>query len=525
MPTSSYDLIVLGDELPGLIAAALCARRGMRSLLLGLDDRPARYTIGPHRLPLEPLIAAGFGRGGAGGPPGPIDRVMKELNLDHTIKRKLRDARCHVQLVGPDQRLDVSPDATVMAREIARELPGAQGEAFARAWNEATEVARLADPLLVGDAAFPGVGFWERREVHRAADRAAAEAAAWWQRVETDLAGTPALALLRLPATLGGAAIDPGPLAIARALDAWRHGAPGLRGDLDALTELLVERVTSASGEHRGGAAAELAQGWSKVSGVRTTGGDDLGLGQLLAALPAADLLPLLGQKKAPKKLVEGAGELRRVGWRYTLNLVVDESGVPEGMAPTVLAVLDPTRPLVGDNAFQLHLGEPDDHGRVVVNVTAILPDTGPEPGQVLDEAGARAAAVQLTRDMRTLRASLIDKIEQVMPFLASHVVLVHSPHEDVPPTIPGGRGGHEPPRHLPVPMRPLWQGSIEHGAGVAAYPYTTGIKNVTLASSQVIPSMGLEGAFAVGWSAAKVVCALAGKKRDYLRDEALNAG
>ncbi len=513
MPTSSYDLIVLGDELAGLVAAALCARRGMRALLLGRNARPARYAIGPHKLPLEPLIAAGIGRG------GPIDRVMKELNLEHTVRRKLRDTRCHVQLVGPDQRIDVSPDAQVLAREIARELPGPQGEAFARAWHEAGELARLADPLLVGDAAFPGVGFWERREVNRAADRAAEESAAWWQRVETELAGTAALALLRLPSALGDVAIDPGPLAIAHALDCWRGGAPGLRGDLEGLVELLVERVASASGEERDGAAAELGFGWGKLSGVRTTAGDDLGVGQLLAALPAAELMPLLG-KKAPKKLVESSGDIELAGWRYTLNLVVDESGVPEGMAPTVLAVVDPTAPLVGDNAFAIHLGEPDDHGRVVVNVTAII-------AAGADDATADRAALEarLVKRMRALRASLIDKIELVMPFLAGHVVLVHSPHEDVPPTIPGGRGGHEVARGLPVPMRPLWKGALEHGAGVATYPYTTGIKNLTLASSQVIPSMGIEGAFAVGWSAAKVVCALAGKKRDYLKDEIVSTG
>ena len=38
-----------------------------------------------------------------------------------------------------------------------------------------------------------------------------------------------------------------------------------------------------------------------------------------------------------------------------------------------------------------------------------------------------------------------------------------------------------------------------------------------------LIPSLGLEGAFTVGWGAAKVVCALAGKKRDYLKDEVVS--
>jgi hypothetical protein len=38
------------------------------------------------------------------------------------------------------------------------------------------------------------------------------------------------------------------------------------------------------------------------------------------------------------------------------------------------------------------------------------------------------------------------------------------------------------------------------------------------------MPQLGLEGTFATGWSAAKIVCALAGKKRDYLKDEVVSA-
>ncbi|MCA9677155.1 MAG: hypothetical protein KC464_19170, partial [Myxococcales bacterium] len=328
---------------------------------------------------------------------------------------------------------------------------------------------------------------------------------------------------------LGGVAIEPGPLAIARALDGWRAGAPSLRGDLDGLVELLVERVSSASGEHRGGEATELGFGWSKITSVRTGSGEDYGVGQVLAAMPAAEMIPLLG-KKAPKKLVEGSHDLALCGWRYTLNLVVDQSGVPEGMAPVVLAVVDPDAPLTGANAFSIHLGEPDDHGRLVVTVTAIIPAPGATPGPASNGAGDADVDVAAAVDpvwqataMRQVRAALLDNLELVMPFLGEHVVLAHSPHEAVAPVVPGGRGGHEAPRGLPVPMRPLWGGAIEHGAGVAAYPYQTGVKNLTLASSQVIPSLGLEGAFTVGWGAAKVVCALAGKKRDYLKDEVVS--
>jgi hypothetical protein len=500
MPTNSYDLIVVGDDLAGLAAAALCAKRGMRTLVIGHDDRPARYPLGPHRLPVEPVVWAGRGAGAA-------ERVVLELHLEHDLRRRLSTARVTAQLIAPDARIDLAGDAEALARELARELPGVD---LLPLWDQAGEVARLADPLLAGPAAFPGVGFFERREVGRAAERAAAAAAAWWdQAAELD---PRARALTRLPAALSARTIDPSPLAVARALDAWRAGAPTLRGDGDGLRDLLIDKLKLASGEVRAARVAELPTGWGKVSAIRLENGEELGCGQVVAALPIAALLPMLG-KKPPKRLVELDAGIAVAGWRYTLNLVVDGAGVPEGMAPTVLAIADPDAPPTGANAMSIHLGEPDDAGRVVVTIGAVIPADDGEDAP----PAARLAAV---------RAGLVRALDDVMPFVANHLVVAHSPHQAVPPEVPGGRGGHEPPKHLPIPMRPSWRGDIlpvGDGASVALAPYATGLKNLTLASTQVLPHLGLEGELAAGWSAAKIVCALAGKKKDY-RDELLGA-
>jgi phytoene dehydrogenase-like protein len=508
MPTNSYDLIVVGDDLAGLVAAALCARRGMRTLVVTPGDRPPRYALGPHKLPIEAMIWAG--RGGAA-----ADRVIRELHLEHDLRRRLRDARTTAQLVGPDLRIDLASDAQALARELARELPTAERADAARlAWEQATEVARAADGLVTGATSFPGQGFMEGRAVRKLAERAAGTAQAWASSL--DGLDEVSAALLRLPAVLGARAGDPAPLAIARAADAWRAGAPGLRGDGDGLRELLVDKLEHASGEVRVARVAELPIGWGKVSSVVLDSGEELGAGQVIAALPVAELIPLLG-KKPPKKLVELSDRIVIAGWRYTLNLVVDGAGVPEGMAQTLLAVTDARAPLTGANAFAIHAGEPDDAGRVIVTIQANLPAT--------DSVAADADAAPPPPQLAALRAELVRALDDIMPFVANHLVVAHSPHQDVAPEVPGGRGGHEAPKSLPVPMRPLWRAdALDDSASCALADYDTGIKNLTIASTQVLPHLGLEGDFAAGWSAAKEVCGLAGKKKDYLRDEILGA-
>ncbi len=510
MPTNSYDLIVLGDDLAGLVAAALCARRGLRTLVIGHEDRPARYTLGPFRLPVEPGLLPGRGAGAAA-------RVIRELGLDHALKRKVREVRTAAQLVGPDVRLDLVSDAAGQLRELERELPDAAA-AIAAVWAEAVDVARAADAVLEGEDAFPGVGFFERRDVNKQTARLADTAAAWWAKVEALPA--PAATLTRLVAAIGSRAVDPPPVAIARALDLWRQGAPPMRGDGTGLRELLIEKLAAAGGEMRIAVVTEIVQGWSKITAVKLASGEELGAVQLLVASPASELLPLFG-KKPPRRLVEIAGAGRVLGWRYVLNLVIDAAGVPEGMAPTVLCVDDLDGPMAGANAFAIHTAEPDDQGRVVVTVAAVVPAGSDGAALPADELAARTAA---------LRTGLLDRLEQVMPYAREHLVLLHSPHEAVAPIAPDardgrdGRSGFELGKGLPAVMAPVYAGTLEGSSGLAAAPYAGGVKNLTLASGQVLPTLGVEGDLVAGWSAAREACGIAGKKRDYLRDEVVSA-
>lgn len=496
MPSNSYDLVVLGDDLAALVCATLCARRGLRTLMLG-DDRPARYTLGPHRLPVEPAAWPTF-TGSAG------ERVLKELHAELALRRKLREPKIAAQIVAPELRIDLGADR--LATELEREV-GAGAAPWLALWDRAGEIARLLDPALASEHAFPGVGFFEKRELARLIEPAAEAARAWWADAERD----PHAARWRQLAAIALRHPAPAPIAIARAVDAWRVGPAALRGDGDAIRELLAEKLTTAGGEIRAGRVAELDVSWGKITGLKLPNGDEIGAGQVVSSRPPGELAELLG-KKAPRRLAELAGEVRVVGYRYTLNIVLDEAGLPEHMAPTVAVIAAPDREPVGDAAFSIHLGETDDAGRVIATIAAILGSDGPIDG---DRLPAQCAA---------LRSALWQRLGEVMPFFERHLVLAHSPFESTAPQAPGGRGSYDVPRHLPLAMAPIWRGQLPQTADTGALPYSTGLKNLTLTGDQVLPCLGVEGALAAGWSTAKVACAIAGKKKDYLRDEVVGA-
>lgn len=496
MPSNTYDLVCLGNDLATLVCAALCARRGMRTLVLG-EDRPTRYALGPHKLPIEPTTWP-VGIGSA------ADRVLKELHAELALRRKLREARITAQMITPDARIDLGAER--IATELAREFEAA-GEAVLGRWQRAIEVSRLLDPVLGSDHAFPGVGFFERREIAKLVDTAADTAGAWWTETAADAHGS----ALRGLAAVALRHPSPPPLAIARALDGWYNGNPALRGDGDSVRELLIEKLVTAGGEVRAGTVAEATTSWGKISSLRLVTGDEIGVGQMVSSYPPHELVTIFG-KKPPKRLLELADGTAIVGYRYALNLLIDQAGIPEHMAPTAIVVAAPDQPPVGDAAFSIHLSESDDAGRVVATVAAVLPAHDPiDP----DRMAAQCMA---------LRASLWKRLGDVMPFFEQHLILAHSPFEAVAPQVPGGRGSYDVPRNLPLALPPIWSGNVPSTANLGAVPYMTGLKNLTLTGEQILPTLGVEGSLVAGWSSAKIVCALAGKKKDYLRDEVVGA-
>jgi phytoene dehydrogenase-like protein len=497
VPSNTYELVVLGDDLAALVCAALCARRGLRTLVLG-DERPVRYTLGPHRLPVEPVAWPAV-------PGAASERVLRELHAELAMRRKLREPRIAAQLVAPQLRIDIGGDR--LAGELERELGGEAGAAWLARWEASGELARRLDPMLSSEHAFPGVGFFERRELAKLTELLAHDAAAWW----SEAVAAPGSALWRHLAAIAQRHPAPPAAAAVRAIDAWRTGPGSLRGDGDALRELLVEKLTTAGGEVRAGRVTALGMSWGKVASLTLASGDEIGAQQVVASRPPAELAELLG-KKAPRRLYELAAGAQIVGYRYALNLVLDEAGLPEHMAPVVAVITDPDADPVGAAAFSIHVGETDDTGRVIVAVAAVLPaadggDSSPAPERVA-----------------ALRGALWERLGDVMPFFERHLVLAHSPFEATAPQVPGGRGSYDVPRGIPLAMAPVWRGALAQTAELGAVPYTTGIKNLTLTGEQVLPSLGVEGALASGWSAAKIASALGGKKKDYLRDEVVGA-
>ena len=468
-----YDVVVLGPELAGALAGALLARRGFRVLVARTpEEEDDAYAEAGHTLyrmaqPLVGIDAPGW------------RRVLTELNLTQSLRRRLVPQRPSFQVILPDARLD--GDAERASAEIERELPDGR-EPLDAFFARAETLGKVLDPLLTQDVTLPPDGFWERRELGRIRPHLPPP--------DGDLlpgASPKTRAFAFAPAALAGDLVPPGPVAFLRQHDQWRRGAFRLPGGRDALRKLIHDRIATHSGEVTSLHIRELALKRGKITGVVThPRGETLGCGFVIAAMPTARLCALLGDE-APKRLVQSALEVRPAAWRYVQNLVLAAEGLPEGLGDNAFVIGDPVAPLDGPNALALHPLDVGEAGRAGLQVIALARTQDPAALPALGEA---------------VRARLR---EQVMPFLDRHLVSLHSPHEG----------------DAPRPMEPVYETDEPGPLGVGATAIATGIKGLLLVGRQTLPGLAQEGELAAAWGAARLI-SLSEKKRDPLKREIL---
>jgi hypothetical protein len=483
MAADFFDVVVLGRDLAASVAGAVLAHRGFRVLAAGIPVEE-RYPVGPYMLPRGPLAFVGV--------ESPVlKRLLQELNLVQLLRRRLEPNRPAYQLLLPDHRIDAGEE---LSREVARELPDALAP-LETVSAQLAEASATIESILAQDLILPADGFWDRRDMHRVGARLPDDDADVQAALE---AGHPLRALHRLPAAFGADLIDLGAVATARLADLHRHGTFRLDGGLQGLRALLYERLKTHSGDVQPDwvpQAIEVKRG--RVTGVRFEGKGTVGCTHVLCGMGADRVAELLEGEKPPKRLAEAA-ELKPAAWRYLLHLVAPLDALPDALGRLAFAVRDPNGDLDGGNALALHLADGyGQHAVLSVEAFASSPDK-----------------------LSPLRARVREHLDELLPFLGEHLLLVHSPHDGHAPEGDDKlEPGAAPP---PVPMEPLWSMPGEHALGICGVAHATGIKHLLLASRQVLPGLGLEGQLAAGWGAARLVLQTE-RKRDLVKGAVLH--
>ncbi len=467
MTSNFYDVVVIGADIAASVAGALLSRRGFRVLCAGIPVEE-RYALGPYMLPHAPLAFVGLESPA-------LRRVVSELNLVQLLRRRLEPNRPSYQLLLPDQRLDIGDSLT---REVQRELPASAAGLEPRLAAMA-DLSNAVEAMLSEDLVLPPDGFWDRRDAQRIATRLALPGP---DRARS-LAEDPLGALSELPALMASDLASPGVIPCARLGDLYRRGTFRVDGGRRALHGLLQDRIRAHSGEVRPDLVPErIDVERGRVKALHFLGQSaPVGCDHVIAGLDPRALAALLAD--APRRVAEAAAVPPR-RHRYLLSLVAPIHALPDALSRIALSVGDLGQPLDGANLLALHVA--DGYGQhAILSVEALATDPSPAA-------------------LATLRSEILARLNRILPFVAPHVLVAHSPHDGIATSHQHGDAPLiAPPAYA---MDALYDFAEAPLLGICGLPHATGIKNLSFASRHVLPGLGLEGELQAGWTAARMI-------------------
>jgi hypothetical protein len=473
MPAKNfYDAVLVGLNLPSLLAGALLSKRGFRVLVIGHSQPWPSYEARGVRFPVAPFAVPA--------PSSPVlARIFSELALRPMLQRRMRNLSPTFQVVMPGHRMDMTLEPSLLTRELEREFPDAR-HAMEELLRSAAHSDPAVDELLARDLMWPPEGWFERRDFTRALQGfplgLEGEARPIWPELA---AHTP---LGRVLSACLDHELDASPRAL-RNLRGVLGSAELAEGGLTGLYELLIESIRTHNGSLRLSERVDrLTIKRGTLSAVHSFPSDEeIGCHYLLWALPIARLTPLLDDRSMLDPLFAEVGEPRPRYARFTVNLLLRAQAIPEGMAKRALVI---------------------DQEPIWVEL------------QRLEQRALLSAQVRI--DLREgmpalngVRQRVLDGLTTLSPFLREHLELLDSPHdglgiEDVRTgegfmPSDGGRRG-------PDTMETVYTFPQKRIHGTVALDARTPIKRLLLCNTQVVPGLDFEGTLLSAYSAARAV-------------------
>ena len=451
-PKKVYDVAVLGPDFGGAVAAALCARKGLRTLLAPMQHvaavREADGWLLPQSHPVIPPLRQLSAAVSA----------VDELGIGPDLTRQAAAAQSAFQILSEKLRLSLPLEPSKRRAELRRELSDVTAAEAEAALDSLERLGRAWDSFLVEPPPWPPRGFFERRRVRKVVPQPPA--------MPEGLIGDCLHALAPFAATLAG---DSAPEATAREAAALFRAPLRMWGGVAQLAQMIRDKLEAAGGDIVEEEAAQLRI--DRKQAVFTLGGSEVFTSCVVLACSSERI----------GALVQGGGRIERniaveaslpVQRKITLaHYVVHAEGLPQALEDAALLLGNPMGPLlVSSMPARKARGEAPERLLTVARVS----DAG-----FSDEAGFLTSAR--------------NALEPVLPFFDRHIVHqsadlnplqpwpILTPHEDAEP----------------IGLRPL---SDAH-------------ERVLFASCATYPGFGLEGQILAARAAAGQALHLSGRK------------
>ncbi len=448
-----YDVAVLGPDVGGAAAAALCSRRGLRALLAPLSPVAAARESDGWLLPSAQSILPPLRQlSGAVG-------VLDEAGIGTDLQRQGGGAGSF-QILTEKLRLSLPADVAKRRAELRRELSDVGGAEAEAALESLEGLGRAWDEFLREPPPWPPRGFLERRRIRKVVPAA--------PQLPEGLVADCLHALAPFVTSLPG---DVAPESLAREAAALLRSPLRVFAGAAQLAELLRQKCSAAGGDVvADGEASELRI--EKKGVAFQLGGSEVRAACVVLACSAERIAAMVqGGARTERKIADEAA--LPVERKVTLaHYVVRPEGLPQALEDAALVLGNPMGPLML-SALPARRARGDAGGEKLLTVARV------SDASFADEQG--------------LLGSIRAVLEPIFPFFERHVV-----HQaaDVNPL--------QPHLILRVP---------EDGEPIGLRPVSEADDHVVFANAATYPGFGLEGQILAARAAAGQALALSGRK------------
>lgn len=484
MPKSSYDVVIVGTDLPALIFGALAAKKGYRVLVLGHGGKDNVYEVEGFHFLRRPQLMFGFQDS------TPVREVFRELALAPEMRNLPRPMLPTASIVLPDARIEFTHVKEVLDAEIGREFPtgGATLQTFL---SSIADAEQALEPLLKENPVLPPGTIREYFGYRRHAKALQHLARSGDEDALAPLAADPRMrAMFAAPMSFLSGLSAPWrfPLPSVRLVNHLMRGLFHVEWGVDALKSLLLERIRSNSGDVRISDQVDmLVVRGGRVREVEIRSRDEeIGVGLLAAGTDLGTLLDLVPERQAKTRFRAKVARVLPSHAMVTINIGARRQLVPEGMAQTAFLIRDPSAPMEGSNALMVSVDpamEPADNldpERVTVAVSALLPYA-----RYADGPGSVEAFSQ----------EVLGALRVLLPFVDDHMkvlstaAIASDPKTGQPVLDPAG-------------MLPIYDAVVPRSLDLLSWPCRTAYRNILFLGEASCGALGFEGGFLAAYRA-----------------------
>lgn len=472
MTTSHYDVVVAGTDLAGVILAALCAKRGYRTLLAGNGSLPNRYLRKEQTFYRRTEFLVGFENS------QPIQEVMGGLSMALHMRGRPKKREESYQVISPEGRVTVTGSASTLAKHLEREYGEPVEDTLFP--EPVQEEMRAIDRFIASEPLLPPDGWNERREFQKSLELhpRIAEPARLQEPLRFFRPGTALHRFWKAPleATSSMDLELAAPLPRTRCLQLLQGGVFEVDGGGDALRDAFIGKVRQYSCDYRPEiqfGALQVKRGRVSVASVQDRR-EAIGCDFIVCAGPEKPFFNMIAPEDRKERYHHRIHSLVPSKRLFTVNLVLKEGGIPLGMARHVF--------LVG------HRGK----GGVVSPSVHLMVSPGVE-GTAVVTASTAVAGQQLHPTVSAVKSRIQNVLmrvrEQVMPFLDEHLLELDCPWLRKNPLsgeMEYAAGGVEE----------LFPGHEESLLRDSPIEVETGYKNVLVCNRNTHSGLGLEGSY-----------------------------